>query len=115
MTRNIRNEFIENLETNVPWMDNKTKQYAIEKAKAMTFEVAYPNELLDNSKLDEYYDDLVLDTNSFLFCLMNVTVFSNNMASNQLRESVNKSDWRTHSRTLVVNANYNFAENAIRM
>lgn len=36
-------------------MDDKTRQEALEKADAMSSHIAYPNEMLDNDKLTDFY------------------------------------------------------------
>lgn len=55
MVSDIRAEFEEILK-NVDWMDEKTRINALEKAKSMSTHIAYPDELLDNRKLEEFYD-----------------------------------------------------------
>lgn len=55
MVSDIRVEFEEILK-NVDWMDEKTRINALEKAKSMSTHIAYPDELLDNRKLEEFYD-----------------------------------------------------------
>lgn len=41
--------------TEVDWMDEMTRQEALEKADAMAAHIAYPSEMLDNDKLTEFY------------------------------------------------------------
>lgn len=57
MVADIRAEFKEILRK-VDWMDDKTRQSALEKADAMATHIAYPDELLDDSKLGEFYHDV---------------------------------------------------------
>ena len=40
----------------VDWMDEATRQRALEKSNSIYTSIAYPPELLDDSKVDEYYD-----------------------------------------------------------
>lgn len=54
MVADIRTEFEEILKK-VDWMDEQTKQNALDKAKSMATHIAYPDELLDNNKLEEFY------------------------------------------------------------
>lgn len=54
MVADIRAEFEEIL-MKVDWMDEDTKQNALDKAKSMATHIAYPDELLDNNKLEEFY------------------------------------------------------------
>lgn len=55
MVADIRKEFVDILK-NVDWMDEKTRQNALEKAQSMSTHIAYPDELLDNKKLEEFFD-----------------------------------------------------------
>lgn len=57
MVGNIRSEF-KNIVRNVDWMDDKTRQSALEKVDAMTTHIAYPDELLDNNKLIGFYGNV---------------------------------------------------------
>lgn len=55
MVADIRAEF-EDILKKVDWMDDQTRKNALAKAKSMTAFIAYPDELLDNRKLEEFYD-----------------------------------------------------------
>lgn len=57
MVADIRTEF-KNIVRNVDWMDEQTKISALEKADAMITHIAYPDELLDDKKLVEFYADV---------------------------------------------------------
>ena len=57
MVAGIRAEF-KNIVRNVDWMDEHTKISALEKADAMSTHIAYPDELLDDHKLEEFYADV---------------------------------------------------------
>lgn len=57
MVADIRNEFKKILGT-VDWMDDETRKSALEKADAMVTHIAYPDELLDNAKLEEFYNNV---------------------------------------------------------
>lgn len=59
MVTDIRNEF-EDILKSVSWMDEKTRTNAIDKAKSMSTHIAYPDELLDNKKLEAFYEDVSL-------------------------------------------------------
>ena len=41
---------------NLTWMDNMTREKALNKFDKMESVVAYPSELLDNSKINQYYE-----------------------------------------------------------
>lgn len=112
MVLNIRNEF-EKLLERVPWMDDETKLYALKKAKAITNHIGYPDELIDNSIIDKYYDDLELDSDNYLLNTLKANKFDVDNYYSKLYESVNKTDWREHSNVADVNAFYGFLENSI--
>jgi len=64
MVQNIREAFIENLET-VNWMDSQTKQAAKEKAEAIFQQVGYPEFITNITALEEYFSGLKSDPKKF--------------------------------------------------
>lgn len=52
--RSVFNEIIDELN----WMDDETRVRAKGKAAAMTTHIAYPDELLDDKKLTELYENV---------------------------------------------------------
>ncbi|XP_059610149.1 neprilysin-2-like [Phlebotomus argentipes] len=113
MVNGIRSEF-QKILTTVPWMDDKTRKAALAKAKAMTTHIGYPDEIMDNSKLEECYKDLKIDSSKFLESVLAVTVFGTDYAFNKLRQPVNKTDWLTRASPAIVNALYLALENSIQ-
>lgn len=57
MVADIRTEFQDILKQ-VDWMDDDTKKNALDKAKSMSTHIAYPDELMDDKKLEEFYGDV---------------------------------------------------------
>lgn len=57
MVRDIRAEF-ETILKEVEWMDDETRKNALDKAKSMATHIAYPDELLDDTKLEEFYQNV---------------------------------------------------------
>ena len=51
----IRDTFEHNL-PDLDWMDESTKRRAIDKAKAVTQMIGYPEYIKDAAKLDEHYE-----------------------------------------------------------
>ncbi|XP_066143643.1 neprilysin-2 isoform X2 [Euwallacea fornicatus] len=113
MVADIREEFEEILKK-VDWMDEKTKQNAMDKAKSMSTHIGYPDEMLDDKKLEEFYQNLELDENKYLRSILNLTLFGTRLSFKRLRQPVNKTDWITHGRPAVVNAFYSAIENSIQ-
>ncbi|XP_018319545.1 neprilysin-2 isoform X2 [Agrilus planipennis] len=113
MVNDIRGEFQEIL-SNVDWMDEETRKNALDKAKSMTTHIAYPDELLDDKKILEFYGDLELSSEEYLKSIINITLFGTAYSFRRLRQPVNKTDWITHGRPAIVNAFYSSIENSIQ-
>lgn len=113
MVQSIRDEFV-NILHDVTWMDSQTKTAAIQKAKSLTSHIAYPDELSDNTKLDEYYQELEITPDNMFLNALRVKKFETNYNFYKLRKPVNKTDWVTHSMPAMVNAAYAPLENSIR-
>lgn len=109
----IKEEFEEIIKA-VPWMDGKTRETALEKAKKMVTHIGYPDELLDDSKLIEYYGSLNIDQEKYFESITNISKFTIAKTYQKLREPVNKNDWENHAGVAIINAFYNPLENNIR-
>lgn len=97
------------------WMDPVTKKNALDKAEAIEEFVAYPDELLDAGRVDNYYVSLCLDDGADYFeSVLRLSKFTCDKDFEKLHVPVNKSDWVTHGRAAVVNAFYNLVENSIQ-
>ncbi|VVC41913.1 Peptidase M13, C-terminal domain,Peptidase M13,Metallopeptidase, catalytic domain [Cinara cedri] len=95
-------------------MDSATKKYALDKAEAIEEFVAYPDELLDVRMVDGYYSSLRLDDGDYLGTMLRLSRFEYDKYFERLHVPVNKSDWVTHGRAVVLNAFYNIVENSIQ-
>ncbi|KAI5709268.1 hypothetical protein M8J76_014310 [Diaphorina citri] len=113
MVQLIREEMYKIL-SSVDWMDEVTRRAALDKAKSMTTHIAYPEELLINAKLEEFYSGLEVEPTNYLEAVLNLTRFGTNYSFSQLRKPVNKTDWKTHGNPAVVNAFYSSIENSIQ-
>lgn len=115
LTHDIHDAFVEKL-GKISWMDESTRHEAIRKAKAMIFNIGYPDELIDDEKLDEYYRDLELNENVSLFHnVLRIRKFEQIHEIKQFREPIDRNDWRDHAtRTAIVNAFNIPAHNTIR-
>ncbi|XP_017775451.1 PREDICTED: endothelin-converting enzyme 1 isoform X2 [Nicrophorus vespilloides] len=113
MVADIRSEFKE-IVKQVDWMDNVTRKSALEKVDLMATHIAYPDELLNTTKLEEFYESLELEPNNYFKSILNMTLFGTHYSFNRLRQPVNKSEWITHGRPAVVNAFYSSIENSIQ-
>lgn len=113
IVENIRSSFIDILHK-VKWMDEETKNEAILKAKALVAHIAYPDELTNNTKLEEYYQKLDMDENEYMLNALRLNHFKTEYAIRELYEPVNKTDWLTHATPAMTNAFYSALENSIR-
>lgn len=95
-------------------MDEQTRKSALEKAASMSTHIAYPDELLDDKKLEEFYENLELSSEDYVASILNLTLFGTEYSFSKLRKPVNKSEWISHGRPAIVNAFYSSIENSIR-
>lgn len=96
MVNGIRKEF-ELLLNEVDWMDEETRQSALNKLHGMSTHIGYPDEIMNDTKIEEYYSNLEIDENNYLSSVLNMNVFGTDYAFNKLRKPVNKTDWVTDS------------------
>ncbi|XP_068624947.1 neprilysin-2 [Battus philenor] len=113
MVNDIRQQFQHTLEE-VEWMDDITRSAALDKAKAMTSHIAYPNEMLNDDTLTKFYSGLEMSSDMLMESVLNLTLFGTDYLFKKLREPVNKTDWVTHGRPAIVNAFYSSIENSIQ-
>lgn len=113
MVENIKREFNKTLMT-VDWMDSKTRAEAARKLQHMKTLIGYPDELIDDAKLENFYAALNLSFNSFLEDILRVQGFYSTFELGRLRDFFNKTDWVDHARPADVNAYYSGIENNIR-
>ncbi|XP_011705369.1 PREDICTED: neprilysin-like, partial [Wasmannia auropunctata] len=85
----------------VDWMDEKTRRRALEKIAAMTLHIAYPNELLDDRKLENYYEGLEFSVDNYLENIYNLSIFERNFSFSRLRQPVNKTEWIIYGESAV--------------
>lgn len=112
MVHSIKNEFEEIL-SNVSWMDDKTKAAALCKVEKMVSHIGYPDELMDDKKLIDYYEGLHVPEHEYLKSVLNLNRFRLDSEVKKFRMPVNKTDWITHSEVAIANAYYSWLENSI--
>uniref|UniRef100_A0A0N5CGX8 Neprilysin n=1 Tax=Strongyloides papillosus TaxID=174720 RepID=A0A0N5CGX8_STREA len=111
MIKDLREAFGEIIESNT-WMDDVTKNYALEKLKEMMPLIGYPEFIKNSTSLDEYYKGLVIENDdSYVDILQKVTTWSQHKALRRLLEPVDREDFGMSS--AVVNAFYSSVKNAI--
>lgn len=98
----------------VTWMDEKTKNAAINKAKSLTAHIAFPDELTNKTKLEEFYKSLEMNEDEYLMNALRLNRFKTENALRNLYKPVNKTDWLAHATPAMTNAFYSALENSIR-
>lgn len=96
------------------WMDEETKSKALEKLHAMSSNIAYPSELLNDTLIENYYKNLELNATNYLQSASNIDLHGKKFVCSRYHQPVNRSDWIDQSSTTFVNANYNGKSNSIR-
>lgn len=95
-------------------MDQDTKEKALEKLRHMLPLVAYPDEILDDKKLINYYKNLTIDPHSYLKTKLKINFFRFENEVISLTQSIDKSDWTgLYGKAAVVNAFYDPKDNSI--
>lgn len=97
------------------WMDANTKAAALNKLEAIYTHIGYPDELMDNRKLEQLYSGWEIDPDKYFESMLRMNVFVTDYSLNKLRKPVNKTDWVTRISSATVNAGYSSMENSIRM
>lgn len=113
IVENIRGSFIDMLQK-VDWMDQRTKNAAIAKANSLIAHIAYPEELMNDTKLEEYYKDLEMDDDQYLLNALRLNQFKTRQIIEELNRPVDKNEWLTHSTPAMTNAFYSALENSIQ-
>eukprot|EP00095_Tigriopus_kingsejongensis_P003378 maker-scaffold153_size302544-snap-gene-2.17 protein:Tk03378 transcript:maker-scaffold153_size302544-snap-gene-2.17-mRNA-1 annotation:"PREDICTED: neprilysin-2" len=97
---------------NIDWMDEKTRKHAEEKLDKIDENIAYPEEMLDQSKVDGLYKNLQMGEH-LVGNILNLTLWKRHFDNERLREAVSRRDWIERGIVAVVNAFYNPFQNLI--
>ncbi|MFH4981384.1 hypothetical protein AB6A40_008093 [Gnathostoma spinigerum] len=94
------------------WMDNKTKQIAIEKSNAMQSLIGYPDFIYNDTELDDFYRDLHINKNdSYATMVRKVSRWAQKRSFRRLLVPVDRTEFGIASST--VNAFYSSLKNGI--
>uniref|UniRef100_A0A646QFM4 Neprilysin n=1 Tax=Hemiscolopendra marginata TaxID=943146 RepID=A0A646QFM4_9MYRI len=111
MIEDIRSEFLLMLNT-VDWMDEKTREAAIEKGKSIVDNIGYPDWILKPNKLDEYFKEVTITTDNYYLDLRSTAERESLEIFSSLRDQpVDKTKWYMTPGT--VNAYYSAELNSI--
>lgn len=106
----IKEEFYQTLKS-TEWMETQTRKNAIDKLKAMEFRIGFPDEILIDELINDYYKELVITENGYFENILSIGRFSVDSVFHQLREPNSRDDWRKFSEVVDVNAFYFHQEN----
>lgn len=96
-------------------MRSDTKKHAFEKLDKMSLVIGYPDEILNDTILDDYYKDFNIDSSSLLKTVLNYNLFTKNLSVKNLRKPIIKGDWNSYDYAVTdVNAFYEQSSNELR-
>jgi predicted metalloendopeptidase len=98
----------------VEWFDGPTREAALQKLDSMMSLVAFPDELLDNEKLTEVYENITVDESKLLETFLKLSKSEAEGTFRMIRKPNFKSDWTINSFVARVNAFYYPGENVFR-
>lgn len=99
-----------NLVGKAKWMDDNTKLATYLKIIEMKSLIGFPDWLLEEGKLEEYYEGIEIDSSKHLENMINIIQVKIKKALNRFREG-NNFTWATDP--TEVNAYHTFQENTI--
>ena len=108
----IKDEFIQILKE-VDWFDKKTADYAISKARAIKAYIGYPDELLNDTLVEEFYKDLHFGKENYLENMLSVHRWALDYSFSHLFKPSIQTDWKKHAKASTINAFYNLVSNSI--
>lgn len=101
MINNIKSSFKKVIDE-VSWMDQLTKSKALQKLKAMTNFIAYPEELTNEKIVTQHHSGLKIEEGDFYGNKLRISLWNRLLKHSMLREKVDKKDWRDNSLVPVV-------------
>merc|ERR1719402_831160 len=112
MVENILNEFVILL-NEIDWLDEETRKKALEKAHLIHPYVGYPEELMNNTLVDDEYEGLHIAPKGLLQNNLAISKYYAKKRKAQFREPIKNNDWRNHAYVVDVNAYYLASDNSI--
>ncbi|ETN79142.1 hypothetical protein NECAME_09979, partial [Necator americanus] len=95
------------------WMDRQTKATALDKANQMLRQIAFPDFILDDGKLDDHYSGFsVEESDSYSHMVQKLSRWSLEYGYKRLIKPVDRSEFNFNS--AIVNAYYSSTSNSIK-
>lgn len=110
IVKEIEDAFIKGIPL-VSWMDEKTREIAIEKVRKIVQMIGYPDWILDSVRLDKYYENVTLVAGEFLMSHLNIRRESVLRNYNKLGTVPDRQEW--HMMPVETNAYYSQSNNQI--
>jgi len=119
---NVVDQMVENIKTELKmmideldWIDPKTKDRAHKKSDQMTAHVNFPDELLNDKLVDEFFEGLDLQKENYLENILCLRKFFLEYNIQEFRKPIDQKSWKTHGGITVVNAWYYPSKNSIQI
>ncbi|XP_044005621.1 neprilysin-2-like [Aphidius gifuensis] len=113
IAKNVQDEFSEILKHS-NWIDKKIKKLAVNKVNNMIRQIAYPDELFNDTKIDDYYKDFEFFDESYFNSCLSAKSFHKKISWKLIKKTVDKNDWSNFgSLTSNVNSYYSRSSNKI--
>ncbi|KAF7992754.1 hypothetical protein HCN44_005098 [Aphidius gifuensis] len=111
ITDNIKNKLV-NIIYNIDWINNKTIDFVAKQIKYVSGNIAYSDELIDDTKIEKLYKDLEINKTNYLQSSLNVNSYKRKLQIEMLMNpyASNNSFSKSYRE---VNAFYLGAENSI--
>ncbi|KAK0081181.1 hypothetical protein PV325_012626 [Microctonus aethiopoides] len=84
---------LHNLLGKIEWMDEETKQNSLRKADTITSTIAFPDELLNDEILENYFRSLKVNCDNFLDCYLNSYAFAVERTLGRLKQPIDQTSW----------------------
>lgn len=110
IVKEIEDAFIKGIPL-VSWMDEKTRETAVEKVRKIVQMIGYPDWILDSVKLDKYYENVTVVAGEFLMSHLNIRRESVLRNYNKLGTVPDRQVW--HMMPVDTNAYYSQSNNQI--
>jgi len=89
---NIKSSLQQQLQ-DTPWMDEQTKQYAMEKLNQTTFKMGYPDWMLNHDVVDRLYVSLTINVSDSFANLLSLNQFTRHRYDKILRDGEDRTVW----------------------
>lgn len=111
---NIRSSFIDML-NNGTWMDENTKNAAVDKARSTVAHIGFSKELSNITKLEHHYKSLTLNESEFFLNALRLNKFQMDYDFHRLHEPVHNDKWQIYTALGTgITALYVMQQNEIR-